>query len=254
MPNPGGFAIGKNLNYGYPGQRSRGASDVVEARPVDSSNTNAIPFGSPVVLNGKNTYSLFGTVATTLTTGLTNGQVGVTSLAVAALPTDIPTGATVVIGSGGTTQTVTTSAAAVAGATSIAVTSFTSNAAYAIGSAVAAQNTFAQFAGIAVREVKQATSYLNQPFGSAQYNPGDPCDVLQQGSVIVTCNVGTPTANGPVYVRVALNGSIPAGVIGGFEAAADGSNTVQITNARWKTGLIDANNSCELTLLTRNMA
>ena len=75
--------------------------------------------------------------STTLTTALTNGQTGITSLAVASLPAAIPSGTSLVIGyGGGTTQTVTTSAAAASGATSISVTSFTANAAYAVGTAV----------------------------------------------------------------------------------------------------------------------
>lgn len=75
--------------------------------------------------------------STTLTTALSNGQTGVTSLAVAALPAAIQSGTTITIGYGtGQTQNVTTSALASSGATSITVTSFTSNAAYAIGTNV----------------------------------------------------------------------------------------------------------------------
>lgn len=84
--------------------------------------------------------------STTLTTALTNGQTGVTSLAVAAIPAAIPldypapintTPTQLQIGYGtGQTQTVTVNAAATQGATSITTTSFTSNAAYAIGTNV----------------------------------------------------------------------------------------------------------------------
>jgi hypothetical protein len=84
--------------------------------------------------------------STTLTTALTNGQTGVTSLAVAALPAAIPANypspanansSQVQIGYGtGQTQTVTLSGAASQAATSISTSSFTSNAAYAIGTAV----------------------------------------------------------------------------------------------------------------------
>lgn len=75
--------------------------------------------------------------STTLTTALTNGQTGVTSLAVAATPAAIPSGTTLQIGYGtGQTQNVTTSGTTAQGATSITVTSFTSNAAYAISTAV----------------------------------------------------------------------------------------------------------------------
>lgn len=117
-----------------------------------------------------------------------------------------------------------------------------------------AGGTFAAFAGVAVREVKQSTSFVMTGQGQAQYNPGDPCDVLERGSVTVTCNVGAPTAGGPVYLRTVANGAIPAGLVGGFEAAADGTNTVQVTSAQWKTGKIDANLTAELTLLSRNKA
>ena len=247
MANAGGTAIGKVLNYGYPGQRSRGLNDIVENRPVQSTDTAPITFGAPVAVNQNNTYSLFSATSTTLTTALTT-TTAYTSLAVQALTAPVAIGDLITIG----TQTTTASATANIGATSISVDSFTTTAAYAIGTSVTASNTFAQFAGVAVREVKQSTVYFGG--GTAQYNPGDPCDVIQVGSVIVTCNVGTPVATGKVYIRIALNGAIPNGVIGGFEAAADGTNTIQITNAQWKTGLMDSNNSAELTLLTRNNA
>lgn len=75
--------------------------------------------------------------STTLTTALTNGQTGVTSLAVSATPAAIPSGTVLQLGYGtGQTQNVTTSGSTAQGATSITVTSFTSNAAYGIGTAV----------------------------------------------------------------------------------------------------------------------
>jgi len=109
--------------------------------------------------------------------------------------------------------------------------------------------TAATFAGIAVREVKQSTDYF-----AAQgfYRPGEPCDVIVRGSVTVFCNVGTPTAGGDVYVRVAENPAVPDGVVGGFEAAADGANTVKLPGVKWKTDKIDANKVAEVTILQRN--
>lgn len=104
-----------------------------------------------------------------------------------------------------------------------------------------AEGTSETFAGIAVREVKQATDYLA---ASGSYLPGELMDVVERGSVTVKCNAGTPTAGGKVYIRIA------AGAIG-FEAAADSTNTVEIKNARWKTGKLDANKVSELTILTR---
>lgn len=116
-------------------------------------------------------------------------------------------------------------------------------------SAFGATGTATTFAGIAVREVKQNTDYLN-PSGS--YAPGQPCDVAHKGTLTVKCNVGTPTAGGSVYIRITANGSIPAGVVGGFEAAADGANTIAIPNLKWRTGKIDANKVAEVTIVTRN--
>jgi len=109
--------------------------------------------------------------------------------------------------------------------------------------------TAAVFAGVAVREVQQSTTYVTQSAG--QYSPGNACDALERGSAVVNCLVGTPTAGGAVYMRKTLNGAIPAGIVGGFEAAADGGNTVQLTNCQWTTGAKDANNVAELTILTR---
>jgi hypothetical protein len=112
-----------------------------------------------------------------------------------------------------------------------------------------ATGTLAAFAGVAVREVKQPTDYYD---ASGVYEPGQPADVIERGAVSVVCRVGTPTAGGKVYVRIVANESIPAGVVGGFEAAADSTNTIELTNCRWATGLKDANNVAELTILSRN--
>jgi len=113
-----------------------------------------------------------------------------------------------------------------------------------------ATGTAAAFAGVAVREVKQSIVFANNVSG--EYRATEPCDVIERGTVTVECKVGTPTAGGDVYVRIADNASIPAGVIGGFEAAADSTNTIKLTGVRWKTGKLDANRVGELTILTRN--
>lgn len=109
--------------------------------------------------------------------------------------------------------------------------------------------TAAKFAGVALRIVKQAISYAEQ--NETVYQPSEAASVIERGQVTVLCNVGTPTAGGDVYVRIAANAGIAGGVVGGFEAAADGANTVLLTNAKWATGYKDANNICELAILTR---
>lgn len=119
-------------------------------------------------------------------------------------------------------------------------------------SAVTASTTAADIAGIALRVVKQAISYSEQNY--TEYQPGAYMSVLERGAATVVCNVGTPTANGKVYLRVKANASIANGVVGGFEAAADSTNTIEIPNMRWTSGAMDANRICEVTLLTRAAA
>jgi len=86
------------------------------------------------------------------------------------------------------------------------------------------------------------------------YLPGQIMDGLVQGTINVSCNNGTPTAGGNVYIRVALNGAIPAGVVGGLEAIADGANTVLLTNFKWKTGFKEIDNTAQVTILVRTIA
>lgn len=114
---------------------------------------------------------------------------------------------------------------------------------------------FANFVGVAAREVKTMTAaYYPQPT-IGQYEVGEICDVIERGSVSVVCNVGTPVAGGAVYIRITANGAIPPGVVGGFEYRADddSGNCILITNAKWTTGFMDANKVSEITLLSRNL-
>lgn len=104
-----------------------------------------------------------------------------------------------------------------------------------------------QFIGIAAREINTALNYLEQSPG--QYAPGDAVPVFQRGSINVKCQNGTAAVGAPVYMRITYNGTYPNAVVGGFEAAADSSNSVQLTNAQW-AGPADANGIAELRLLT----
>lgn len=107
--------------------------------------------------------------------------------------------------------------------------------------------TAAQFVGIAAREIKSSLVYLEQSVG--QYAPGDAVPVFQRGSINVKCQNGTAAVGAPVYMRITYNGTYPNAVVGGFEAAADSENSVQLTNAQW-AGPADANGIAELRLLT----
>jgi hypothetical protein len=90
--------------------------------------------------------------------------------------------------------------------------------------------------------------------GGGLYRPGDVMDALVQGTMNVSCNNGTPVAGGTVYIRVALNGAIPAGIVGGLEATTDGANVVALTNLKWKTGYLETDLTAEVTILARTIA
>ena len=101
-------------------------------------------------------------------------------------------------------------------------------------------NTGNQFVGVAGREVKTATQYNGQSVGS--YAPGEAVSVFQRGNINVKCQKGAPVIDGTVYVRVTASGGY---AVGGFEAEADGANTVALSNAQWG-GPADGNGVAEL--------
>lgn len=114
---------------------------------------------------------------------------------------------------------------------------------------IGAGDTDAMVAGIAVREVVQANVY--NPQSNPDYLDGTPADVMVRGNCIVKCQKGTPKAGDAVYVRIAADDAHPEYLVGGFETAADGAKTVQVTNIEWTTGVIDSNLACEVTVKTR---
>lgn len=109
--------------------------------------------------------------------------------------------------------------------------------------------TAAQIAGIAVREVVQANTF--DPQSNPDYMAETPCDVMVRGNCTVKCQRGTPKSGDAVYVRVKANATYQDAVVGGLEATADASNTVQVTNIEWTTGVMDANGMTEITIKTR---
>lgn len=110
------------------------------------------------------------------------------------------------------------------------------------------------FLGVAVREVKSFTTFDPAPT-TGSYLVGQPCDVIERGSVAVKCCVGTPVAGGAVYIRITANSGIEGATVGGFEYRSDDDSgkCISITNAKWTTGYMDANNIAEITLLSRNL-
>lgn len=109
-----------------------------------------------------------------------------------------------------------------------------------------AGGTAATFVGIAAREIKSAQN-------KGEFAPNEAVPAFKRGCINVLCSVGTPALNGDVYIRTVANAAIPTGVIGGFEAAADGTNSVKLTNCKWH-GTADANGVAEIRILTCNNA
>lgn len=105
----------------------------------------------------------------------------------------------------------------------------------------------ADFAGVVLRETKTALNYLDQNVGS--FAQAEPVPVLKRGCANVLCQLGDPAFDGSVYMRVESSASYPTAVIGGFEASADSTNNVLLTNVKWK-GTKDANGVAEIRILT----
>lgn len=70
-------------------------------------------------------------------------------------------------------------------------------------------------------------------------------DVLKLGYMSVYVSRGTAAKNSTVYVRIAANATYPNSPVGGIEAAADGTNTVALTNAYF-TGAADSSGNAEI--------
>jgi hypothetical protein len=110
---------------------------------------------------------------------------------------------------------------------------------------------FANFAGIAVSEVKQSMTYGYGPsVSNGQFEPGVPCDVLQAGTCTVFVTEGVPTANGLVYIVTVAGTTSPVGSIVATATPAGGT-AVQLTNARFTSGKVDPNGISEIVLLTQ---
>lgn len=107
----------------------------------------------------------------------------------------------------------------------------------------ASDTTLAGFMGVAVSGVRQSINYATQ---LADYEPSAQCDVLTRGSVMVALPSSYSTtviAGGAVYLDV-------DGGTYGFTPDA-GTANVAVTNAKFTTGIVDANKMAEITLLTK---
>jgi hypothetical protein len=108
---------------------------------------------------------------------------------------------------------------------------------------IIAGDTNASVTGFYVRPYP-TTGGASDPIGSATTPSAGIGNQLKRGYINVQLNGATAAAkNGAVFVRTVANGGNT--IIGGIEAAADGSNTFQLTNAFF-TGPADANGNVEI--------
>ena len=110
-----------------------------------------------------------------------------------------------------------------------------------------ASSSASDFVGIAAREVKSALTFLDQSEGF--YAVNEPASIFQRGCINVKCQRGTPAYGGAVYVRITENASYSTAEVGGFEAASDSTNSVQLKGCMWM-GPADANGIAELRITT----
>ena len=108
-------------------------------------------------------------------------------------------------------------------------------------------DTADSFIGIGAREFKSSLTYFDQNEGF--YDVNEPASIFQRGCINAMCQKGTPAYGTAVYVRVAANESTPTAVVGGFEAEADGANTIELPGCKWM-GPKDANGVAELRITT----
>jgi hypothetical protein len=249
------------LNLGPVGSISQSDFPLRTPRQVNPTDIYNIAYGEPVVLNPNNTYSsvkqnLLGgdlVVATTCTLASTGSAVMTVASAAGIVAGQVIVGAGVTPGTtvssiSGVTVTMSANAAATESAGS--PVSF-----YTGGIALVSTTPL----GVAISNVRTNPNFpmagnmgVYTPGGI--YVPGNVADVLVQGTVNVQVNNGTPTAGGPVYIRVALNGLIPAGYVGGFEAVVDpntAGNTILVNGMKFKTGVLGTDGTAQLTIPTR---
>jgi len=120
----------------------------------------------------------------------------------------------------------------------------------AVAGATGLTPTLANFKGVAMAHVQSANTYLAPTLGSYPLAAAVP--VMERGAVMVQCNnaaVNAPAKDGAVFVRIAA--AATGKPIGGFEAAADSTNTVALTNCTWGT-TVDSNGVAMLVIKSRN--
>lgn len=112
-------------------------------------------------------------------------------------------------------------------------------------SPLTSDDTFAVFAGVALRNVKQQTLYASNATGQYEINEG--CDVLEQGFVTVLTNASNAvTSGGDVYATFNSDKSFKQ-----FDSST-ATGAIKLTNCRWASNVQDGNAVAELAIITAN--
>lgn len=107
---------------------------------------------------------------------------------------------------------------------------------------IMAGDTAASVYGFYVRPY--VTQNVNDPLGTSTPPSSGIGNVLKRGYMTVKLNGATAAVkNGTVYIRTAAGTGT---IIGGVEAAADGTNTFAIASNTYFTGPADANGNVEI--------
>lgn len=115
--------------------------------------------------------------------------------------------------------------------------------------------TAANFGGIASPTTKQLNNYtVPGTIGASGgfYAAGEAASIHKEGYFVVYVGFGASsvTAGGTVYVRKAVSSSVPSSAaIGQFEATADGSTNVALTNVKFYTNHVDANGMAQVKMI-----
>lgn len=244
-------------NAGFPGTVSRNGDEVIVNRPLALTDTLNANFGDVAFLNQNSTGGSWSSAQALAApaASLTGTWSGATTAVTLNSGTGVAVGQLVV----GANVAPGTTVSAISGtALTLSQNTLGSETATPLFFLGASLTSTTGFSGIFATNAKVNTTYptTGTNLVNGYYVPGQLADVAERGSVTVQLTVYsvTPVSGGQVFVRVALNPAIPAGIVGGIETAADGSFTIglPLSIIAFKTGAVDPNGRTEVTLKTRN--
>ena len=272
-----GKAIGVSMNFGYPGNYARTPDDVTVSRAIKAS-TDPVPFGACLKLNSDNTVQLVGAgfkaedfagiavrEVKTPTNFLSQNTV---QYAAGDVCDALVRGAIIVTcnvgtpAAGGDVYVRTATNAEVANGVVGGFEASPDNDGLAAGANTytittnAANNDEIEFAGVTLKAGTDfsvgANAAATGPLlaaAFAQSAAGDTYFFNAVGAAITVTEKVAGGGNTPGDMTVKSGGT--AVISKGTATASAAAKNVLLPNVKWTTGAIDANKSCEVTILTR---